>query len=170
MSKARRIALTGVLTGSAMVAFMLENLLPPLFLPGARLGLANVFSLAALVLLSPVEAIAIVTVRTVLGSLLVGNPAAIAYSLTAGLFAMGVSAALVYAVKRVSLVCVSVTAGAVHNTVQTLVFCLVTGTPFMLSLLPYLVLLGAGAGAVTGLAVYLFIKKAPLKTLTAVSA
>ena len=38
----KKLALCGVLTAFALIAFMLENLLPPLFLPGARLGLSDI--------------------------------------------------------------------------------------------------------------------------------
>jgi len=129
------------------------------------MGVANIFSLTALILMSPVEALCIVVVRTLLGCVIIGNPTAIIYSLSAGLVALTVSAILIYLIRAFSIVAVSVAGATLHNVVQTCVFCLVTGTPFMLTLLPYLVLLGALSGVIVGFAVYFVITKIPLRVL-----
>ena len=47
---ARRIATLAVLTAMGLIMFMVESLFPPLFLPGAKMGLSNIFSLLTLFL------------------------------------------------------------------------------------------------------------------------
>jgi uncharacterized membrane protein len=46
-----KITLTAILSALALITFLIESLFPPLFIPGARLGLANLFILIAIVIL-----------------------------------------------------------------------------------------------------------------------
>lgn len=141
---------------------MIESLFPPMFFPGAKMGLSNVFSLFVLVLYGLPEALLVVTARTVLGSLFAGNVSLLLYSFTAGMVSICASRVLLFAFPRVSLLCVSVLSAVVHNTVQLLVYCLLTQTTLLFGYLPYLVLLGVLAGVVVGLAVTYVVKAIPL--------
>ena len=49
----------------------------------------------------------------------------------------------------------------VHNAVQNAVYALVTDTPAVLSLLPYLALIGVLSGAIVGAATYFALKIVP---------
>ena len=90
-----RIALVALLTAASLIVFVVENAFPPLILPGAKLGLANLFTLLALVILTPIDALFIFLIRAVLGNIITGNPSALLYSIPAGLIALAVSAILV---------------------------------------------------------------------------
>lgn len=158
----KRIAFLGILVSAALLTFMLENLLPPLVLPGAKLGLSNIFTLLTLILLSPFEALTLLLVRTVLGCLLVGNPFAITYSLSAGLISLALGIILIKFLPKISVVSISVACAVIHNIVQIIVFCLLNDTMRLISYMPYLALLGILSGAVTGMAVYFIIHKIPL--------
>ena len=85
---AKRIATLGVLVALSLISFTLENLLPPLFLPGAKLGLSNIFTILTLFMFGYIDAILLVVIRTVLGSLIVGGVASLIYSLTAGVVSL----------------------------------------------------------------------------------
>ena len=159
----KKIALLGILAGIGLIAFMLESLIPVPFLPGAKLGFANIFSLLALLLYGLPEALIVVTVRTVLGSLFAGNVSMLLYSLTAGLVSTCVSRLLLCALPRVSFLCVSVAGAIVHNLVQLFVYCALTGTALLFVYSPYLCLMGAGAGVVVGLAVTFVLKALPAR-------
>ena len=159
----KKIALLGILAGLGLIAFMLESLIPVPFLPGAKLGFANIFSLLALLLYGLPEALIVVTVRTVLGSLFAGNVSVLLYSLTAGLVSTCVSRLLLCALPRVSFLCVSVAGAIVHNLVQLFVYCALTGTALLFVYSPYLCLMGAGAGVVVGLAVTFVLKALPAR-------
>ncbi len=159
----KKIALLGILAGLGLIAFMLESLIPVPFLPGAKLGFANIFSLLALLLYGLPEALIVVTVRTVLGSLFAGNVSMLLYSLTAGLVSTCVSRLLLCALPRVSFLCVSVAGAIVHNLVQLFVYCALTGTALLFVYSPYLCLIGAGAGVVVGLAVTFVLKALPAR-------
>ncbi|MBO4367507.1 MAG: Gx transporter family protein, partial [Clostridia bacterium] len=61
----------------------MELQLPPLTaIPGVKLGLANIITLAAVFLLGPVDAAAIMLVRILLGCTLSGQFSALIYSLS----------------------------------------------------------------------------------------
>ena len=68
-----KITLTAVLSAFATIAFILESLFPPLFIPGARMGLSNVFILLTVYLVGGRYAIAALVVKTIIGSLFSGN-------------------------------------------------------------------------------------------------
>lgn len=158
---AKKIAVVAVLTALSLITFLIENLFPPLFTPGAKLGLANVFSFIALILYTPLEAFIIVGVRTLLGALFAGNVSAVMYSFTGGMVSMAASSLLLYCLPALSVTCVSVVAACLHNLTQNAVFVLVTGTPLAFSYAPYLVILGVISGAFIGVAVSMLIKKLP---------
>lgn len=148
---AKKIAVLAVFTGLSLIAFMIENLFPPLFLPGAKMGLANVFSFIALIMYSPAEAFIIVAVRTVLGAVFAGNVSAVLYSFTGGIVSMAVSSVLIYCVyPKISVMSVSVAAAVAHNITQDIVFIFISGSVLMFSYMPYLILLGILSGAVVG--------------------
>ncbi len=159
---AKKLAALALLTALGLGAFMIESMFPPMFFPGAKMGLSNIFSLFALVLYGLPEALLVVVARTVLGSLFAGNFSLLLYSLTAGVVSTTVSRLLLLAFPRVSLLCVSVFSAVVHNTVQLLVYCALTQTTLIFSYLPYLALLGVLAGVIVGLAVTYAVKGIPL--------
>lgn len=148
---AKKISVLALFTGLSLIAFLLENLLPPMILPGAKPGLANIFSLAALIMYSPAEAFAVVAARTVLGAIISGNLSAVMYSFTGGMVSMAVSSLLMYAVyPKISVMAISVAAAVAHNATQNAVFTLLSGSALMWGYMPYLALLGVLCGALVG--------------------
>lgn len=167
---AKRLATLAVLSALSLCMFVVENLFPPLILPGAKLGLGNVFSLLALAVAGTVDGLVVVVVRCVLGSLVVGNLTTLLYSLVGGLVSFAVSAVLYkFVFPRVSIVAISVCGAVVHNLVQNLVFCLVSDTPQMFGYMPYLALLGILSGVTVGVAVWLAMRMLPQKLLVQMS-
>lgn len=158
----KKIAMLGVFTALSLIMFIIEEQFPPLFIPGAKMGLANIFSFAALILYSPWEAFLIVAVRTVLGAIFAGNPSVLLYSFTGGIVSMAVSSALMYGLHpKISVMAVSVCAAASHNITQNLVFVSLTGTVLSFAYMPYLALLGILSGAIVGGVIMLVFKKVP---------
>lgn len=159
----KRLTLLSILTALSLILFIVESLFPPLFIPGAKMGLSNVVTLFTLVLLGPLNAVLLVVMRTTMGALITGSISSLLYSLPAGLVSVLVSAALLgLAFPRVSLTAISVVAAVFHNITQNAVYCLITQSPQMLAYMPYLALAGAAAGLITGYAVYLMLRVIPL--------
>ena len=150
-----------MLAALASVTFIIEGLFPPLIVPGAKMGLSNIFSLLAVVLFSPVDGVILVAVRTTIGALVTGSMSAWLYSFSAGVVSVAVSGFLYrLAGDRLSLLSISVAAAA-HNVTQNTVFCLITSTPEMYAYLPYLAAVGVPAGLIVGVAAALILKSAP---------
>lgn len=166
---AKRVAMLSVLCAMGLIMFMVESLFPPLFLPGAKMGLSNIFSLLTVILLGPVDALVLVLVRTTLGSMFTGNMSTLMYSMTAGVTSVIVSWLLVeFVYPKVSIIAISVVSAVVHNLTQNVVFCLVSNTPEMFSYMPWLALLGVVAGIIVGFAVWFILRTVPIRTFASV--
>lgn len=151
-----------MLAALASVTFIIEGLFPPLIVPGAKMGLSNIFSLLAVVLFSPVDGVILVAVRTTIGALVTGSMSAWLYSFSAGVVSVAVSGFLYrLAGDRLSLLSISVAAAVAHNVTQNTVFCLITSTPEMYAYLPYLAVVGVPAGLIVGVAAALILKSVP---------
>ena len=103
----KAITTCAVLAALALALSYLESFFPPLLpLPGVKLGLANIVTVYALYALGASNALAILVVRCLLGSLFAGNASALLFSLLGGLAAMLVMIAL-HALPRLSVYGVS---------------------------------------------------------------
>lgn len=163
MKPIKKVAFSAALSAFALVAFMLENLFPPLFIVGGRIGIANFFVLIAGIVCGFWYGFAALAVKAVLGSVLTGNAGAILYSLPAGAVAYTAEMLIIIFAPKISLIAASVLGGAVNACLQNAAFCLITATPEYLIYMPYLALIGAAGGAIVGAAVYLTVKRLPEK-------
>ena len=161
----KKLVLCGILSTLATLAFIIENAFPPLLLPSAKMGLSNIFILLSTLLLGWQYGFITLIVKVMLGSLFSGNLSSIMYSLPAGIISLSVEIILIYLVKRVSVLSVSIAGAVINSTIQNLIFCLITGVNEFLFYLPYLALISVVSGLIVGLCVYLIIKKTqtPLK-------
>lgn len=150
-SKARRVALYGMLTALAFVLSYVESLVPvTLGIPGVKLGLANLVVLIALYTLDLKGAFVISVVRIVLSGLTFGGLFSMLYSLAGGLFSFAVMAIL--SRKKVfGTVGVSVCGGVAHNIGQLLVAMAVLETESVWYYFPVLLISGSVAGVLIGL-------------------
>ena len=74
MRASRRIALIAALAAVALTIFVAESQIPPFLpIPGVKLGLANIVTLVAMVILNRRDALAILLVRLVLGAAFTGG-------------------------------------------------------------------------------------------------
>ena len=157
----KKIACAGLLSALALISFMLESLLPPLFIPGARLGVSNIFILLSAVILGTPYAVFTLLIKTVLGSVFSGNISSLLYSLPAGVISLAVELVLLKRTNLFSLPAISMLGGLINNILQNTTFCLVTGVWDFMAYSPYLVLIGAIAGLFIGFTVHLIVKILP---------
>ena len=156
-----KIALTAIYTSLATITFTIESLFPPLILPGARLGLSNVFILLSLISLGAQYGYIALVVKIALGSLFSGNVSSIMYSLPAGIISLSVEYLILKFIPNISVVSTSVSGAIINTTTQNVVFCLIGKTAEYLCYLPYLSLIAVLSGIVVGFTVYLIVKKLP---------
>jgi heptaprenyl diphosphate synthase len=159
----RKITLCAVLATLSTLAFMLESLFPPIILPGARMGISNVFVIITLLFLGYKFAFIALAVKILIGSLFSGNLSSIMYSLPAGIISLTVQYLLLHKAKNVSIIATSIAGAVINTAIQNTVFCLVTATPEYLFYLPYLSLIATVSGFIVGLIVYYSVKYVPKK-------
>lgn len=158
--KASKVAQYGLITALALVLSWLESLLPPLGVPGVKLGLPNLAIVFALYRLGWRDACVISLVRVVLVTLLFGNGASLAYSAAGAalsLAAMG----LLNKTGKFSSVGVSVAGGVAHNAGQILVAMALLETSRLAWYLPVLWVSGTVAGVLIGVVSGELVKRVP---------
>lgn len=159
MPKTKKLALMAMLTAASLIVFVIEAQIPsPLpGVPGVKLGLANIITLVAMLLIGRREAGLILLVRIVMGSVFAGGVSGFMFSLAGGALAYTVMSLTLKLFPEKLLFVVSVLGAAAHNTGQLAVAVWLTGTP---SVLVYGLILLASAivtGIFTGFgAMYLY--------------
>lgn len=162
-SNTRRITLLAFLVAVALVVTLIESMLPsPILLaPGAKLGLGNVASLIALIVLGVGDAFIVVGLKCFLGALIAGRVSGLMYSVPSGLLSLAVEVLLfVLIFDRVSVAMISLVGAIVFNCAQLFIASLITGVN-LIALLPLMLTAGLLAGAFTGLLTYYIVKKLP---------
>lgn len=150
-SKARQVALCGLLVALAFILSYVEALVPiNLGIPGVKLGLANLVVLIALYTLDLRWAFTISVVRIVLAGLTFGGLFSMLYSLAGGLLSFVVMA-LLSRKNLLGTVGVSICGGVAHNIGQLLMAMLVLETGSVWYYFPVLLISGSVAGVLIGL-------------------
>ena len=146
-----------LLTALELTIWVIEAQIPaPVPVPGIKLGLASVITLAAMASLGRKEAGCILLARILLGALFAGSPSALLFSITGGVVSWCVMAALLGLFPEKLMWVVSVFGAIGHNAGQLLAAVLVTGTPGILWYGPALLAAAIVTGVFTGLgAMYL---------------
>jgi heptaprenyl diphosphate synthase len=149
MNGAKRLAAMAVLTAAALAAGFAESRFPLPF-PGMRLGLANVFHLAALMMMGGAEAAAVAAMRLALSFFMTGNAVAFACSASGLAFSLPVTIALFrFFHDSLSVPAISVAGAFAFNFGQIAAIALIMRTREVMTYLPPLLL----CASVTGFAV-----------------
>lgn len=157
MPKTTKLSLMAMLTAASLIVFVIEAQIPaPVPVPGVKLGLANVITLIAMLLLGRREAGLILAVRIVMGSVFAGGVSAFLFSISGGVLAYAVMCITVTRFPRKMLWVVSALAAVAHNLGQLLAAIAVTKTAALMVYAPVLLASGIITGVFTGLvAMYL---------------
>lgn len=155
MEGTKKTALLAMLIALALVLHVAEGLLPiPYIAPGVKLGLANVVSLMAIVLFGIKEALAVVLIRTFLGSILGGAPSSFIFSAAGGVLSVLVMYAMyIWAGTKFSLIGISVAGAVSHNLGQIFVAGLIIENFGLYIYLPVLVVSAVITGIFIGFVV-----------------
>lgn len=155
-----RLAYLSLLLSLSLALFMFEGLIPlPFLAPGAKLGLANIITVLALYTLPNLrDAFLILVLRIVIGSLLGGGPAVLAYSLAGGFVSFGGMVALKHSGKF-SVIGVSLAGGFLHNLGQLFIAAWAVESWGVFSYIPVLGLCGIITGFLIGMLAHLVLMK-----------
>jgi heptaprenyl diphosphate synthase len=147
----RNLVYPALITAAGLIIAWLEFLLvPPLGIPGVKLGLANIATLAALYILGARAAACVCVARVMLSGFLFGSLSAVIYAMAGGLSAL-LAMALLRRTGRFSIVGVSVVGACCHNMAQLGVAAVVTRTRGLMYYLPVLIFAAMLTGIMTAL-------------------
>lgn len=152
----RKMILLALLTVMAGVLHFVEASIPvPLPIPGFKLGLANIITLYAVVYLGIREALIVVLMRVLLGSLLSGTLLSSGFfmSLSGSVLACIIMYGVYCYLRMFSVLGVSVWGAVAHNVGQLAVAALLIDSAAVWYYLPYLILFAVFTGSFTGLVV-----------------
>ena len=162
--KASKLARYGLLIALALALSWLESLLPPLGVPGVKLGLPNLVIVFALYRLGLRDAWCLSIVRVLLASALFGSGVSLAYSAAGAVLSLCVMG-LLKKTEKFSPVGVSVAGGVAHNAGQILVAMALLETARLAWYLPVLWISGTVAGVLIGIASGELVKRVPDKIM-----
>ena len=138
----RTLVFISVLVAQGMILSFIESMLPiPFFVPGAKLGLANIITLTAIYMLTFKQATAVVLLRVILTAATFGSLSTFLYSFAGGVFSLLIMAAVLKVFRNdISLIGVSVLGAVAHNMGQLMVATFMIHNILMLSYLPLLLI------------------------------
>lgn len=158
--KTKRIVLLGLLTGLALILFIIELRIPnPFPIPGVKLGLANIVTVYAVFRFKPQETALIVAARVLLGAMFSGNLSALLYSAAGAVCCLLGMLLLRRVLPEKQLWLCSVIGAMFHNIGQIAAACAVMDSLSVIAYLPMLLLTGSAAGLFTGLTAQLLLSR-----------
>lgn len=164
MFSTKRITRLALFIALALIMWLIESMLPPLvsIVPGAKMGLSNVVTLTAIIILGFSDALIVQIIRCLLGGIISGGLTGLMFSLPAGIISFFAMAVLYrFAFPKVSLMGISFVGGVLHNIVQLFMACLYLQNFGLFLMLPYYVLAGIAAGLFVGIVAFFVVKYLP---------
>ena len=161
---AARLTLLALCLALSLMLFFVELRLPLVAaVPGFKLGLANIVTVAALRLFRAREALLLLVLRIVLGAAFAGSLPALSFSLAGGLLALSVGVLLLRAVPRVPFALLGIAGALSHNVGQLLAASFWLGTLDVFYYAPALFFLAVFTGSATGFLAQEILRRLPLK-------
>ncbi|MDE6312591.1 MAG: Gx transporter family protein [Lachnospiraceae bacterium] len=156
----KKLTLLAMYTTIALTIFVAESALPPLLpIPGVKLGLANIVTLWVLLSGSFKDALCVLLLRIVLGSIFAGQMVSFAYSLSGGLLCLLVMALLYCLLGEKQLITISIMGAVFHNIGQLLMAWGILQSLSVFIYLPILLVSAIATGAFTGMCTKLTYKR-----------
>lgn len=163
MHSTRHLILLSLFVAIASALHMAEALIPvPVPVPGIKLGLANIVSLAAVVMFGWQSALLVTLIRIVIAALFGGTFLGVTFMLSLSGATISTLAMAAFHKKwcpPFSLIGVSIIGAVTHNIVQIVTAALLVSSMNLLWYLPYLVLFAIPMGLITGITLHYFLAK-----------
>ena len=167
---AKKAAMLGCITAVALLAFMVENLFPPLIpaVPYIRIGLSNYFVLLTMSLYGKKEGFLVLTAKLFLGALIAGRTASLLVGIAGAYSSYLVMALLCREKTPFSLFGVGASGAVIGNLLRTATAAVLLGSPQLFSFAVYGIVIGLCSGGLIGIAVQLTFYALPQKFLLSV--
>ena len=149
--KTKRLATLGLLTGLALILFIVEAQIPPIVpIPGVKIGLANIVTVFAVFWFGAKDGALVLAARVFLGAVFAGNFSSIMYSAAGGLCAILAVIGLKFVLQKTQIWIAGCLGAVAHGIGQMAVAVPLSGTPSILIYLPVLIVAGIITGTFTG--------------------
>lgn len=158
----KNLCLLALFATIALTIFVIEAQIPvPVPIPGVKLGLANVITMIVLTKFRVRDALAVLLVRILLGTMFTGQVVSMIYSLCGGLLCFGAMAICIKIFKGKNLWFVSIIGAIFHNLGQIAAAIVVMQSVSVITYLPFLLVTGCITGLFTGFVAIWVIKHWP---------
>lgn len=159
----KRLATNGIFIALALIFSYLEKFIPVEWIipiPGIKLGLANIVTVAALILLDAKSAATITILRCILANMLFGTPMSMVFAISGAILALTIMIVLKTGYNRIySVIGISAAGAAAHNTGQIAAAALVMKSAAVFYYLPLLLVASLVTGFVTGIVAQTIIRR-----------
>ncbi len=160
VSPAKRISLLSMFTAIAVTVFIIEAQFPGITpIPGIKLGLSNTITLFVMFLMGPCDALMVLILRIILGSVFSGQFMSFIYSLMGGLLSYLTMLILKRFLQSDQIFVCGIFCAVMHNVGQILTAVVITKTLSIFYYLPILTVSGIVTGLFTGLLTQILIKR-----------
>ena len=147
----KRLTLDAVLSAVALIIFVLESRIPNLApVPGMKLGLANIVTVWSMFALGPLDTLAVLLIRIILGSVFAGSVTSFFFSLTGGMLCYLVQLFLRKILTRKQIFVAGIVGAVAHNAGQMIVAMIAFQSVSVLVYLPFLMVSAVLTGTLTG--------------------
>ncbi len=147
----KRLTLTAVLSGLALIIFVVEAQLPSFWIPGIKLGLANVVTLAAILFGGYTVGAGVVIIRVTLGAVFCGTFISFLFSVCGAAAAYIIMCLLINRLDRKQIWVVSIFGAIFHSLGQIIAAYFIMENAHVLTLLPVLTIASVITGIFTGI-------------------
>jgi len=153
-NKIYSLSLSAMLFALAIVLSFAESLFPPVFsaFPGVKIGLSNIVTMYALILLSPKRAITICFLKALFVFITKG---AVACFLSLGGGFLAVFTMIIFKFFNAKTLFLGIIGGVMHNVGQLFVIILIYSNPFFLKIMPVYIAFGCIFGSITAVSLKL---------------
>lgn len=154
MTKTTKMIFISLIVAQALVLHVIEGMIPlPIGIPGAKLGLANIFTIISLYILGFKSTVLVVGLRVVLATMFGGTLSSFLYSLSGGVLSLLAMVAVKNIFKeKVTIIGVSGAGAVSHNIGQLVVASMIVNNWSVMMYLPVLTFIGIGTGIFIGIA------------------
>ncbi len=156
MHNTKRLVIIALFIAQATTLSIVEGFITlPVTVPGVKLGLANVITLLAILVLGWKDALLIVSLRCLLAALYGGNPIGFLFSITGGLLSTFIMVLMWrFFGKQISIVAISLMGAVGHNIGQLFVASLMVHDFRIYVYLPVLLVSALITGYIVGIIAY----------------
>lgn len=153
MNKTTKMIFISLIVAQALVLHVVEGMIPvPIGIPGAKLGLANIFTIISLYILGFKSTVIVVVLRVALATMFGGTLSSFMFSLSGGLLSLFSMTIIKNLLKdKVSIIGVSGAGAVSHNIGQLMVASFIVRNWTVMMYLPVLTFIGIGTGIFIGI-------------------